>query len=73
MPEALDHRYPYRQLVIYTALGDKDRAFDALERATVTDPQRVGLILAFPETAVLRGDPRLAAFRRRFGLPPPPR
>jgi TolB-like protein/Tfp pilus assembly protein PilF len=73
MPEALDHRYPYRQLVIYTALGDKDRAFDALERATVTDPQRVGLILAFPETAELRGDPRLAAFRKKFGLPPPPR
>jgi serine/threonine-protein kinase len=68
-PEAHDNRFPYRQLVIYTALGDKDRAFDALERATVTDPQRVGLILTFPETAVLRGDPRLAAFRKKFGLP----
>jgi len=68
-PETRDNHYPYRQLVIYTALGDKDRAFDALERATVTDPQRIGLILAFPETALLRGDPRLAAFRKRFGLP----
>lgn len=71
MPEAHDDRYAYRQLMIHTALGDKDRAFDALERTAATEPHRVGLILAGPETAVLRGDPRLAAFRRKFGLPEP--
>lgn len=68
-PEAHDDRYPYRQLMIHTALGDKDRAFDALERAAVTEPHRVGMVLAFPETAGLRGDPRLTAFRKKFGLP----
>jgi serine/threonine protein kinase/tetratricopeptide (TPR) repeat protein len=68
-PDAHDDRYPYRQLMIHTALGDKDRAFDALERAAVTEPHRVGLVLAFPETAVLRGDPRFAAVRRKLGVP----
>ena len=46
-----------------------DRAFDALERAAVREPQRVPLLLAWPETAALRNDPRLSAFRKRFGLP----
>jgi len=66
-----DDRYPYRQLVMYSALGDKDHAFEALDRAAVVEPQRVGYILVNPETAVLRGDPRLAVFRKRFGLPEP--
>jgi len=68
-PDAHDDRYPYRQLMIHTALGDKDRTFDALERLAVREPHRVGLALAGPETAVLRGDLRLAAFRKKFGLP----
>jgi tetratricopeptide (TPR) repeat protein len=69
MPAAHDDRYPYRQLVIYAALGDKDRAFEALDRVAITQPQRVGWTLMCPEMKVLRGDPRLAAFRRKFGLP----
>ena len=60
---------PYAETIFYAALGDIDRAFDALERAAVRGPHRVGLLLTWPETAALRADPRLAAFRKRFGLP----
>ncbi len=67
---AAEHKgYPYRTAVIYVALGDKDRAFEALEQMVVDEPQRLGLVLTFPELALLRGDARLAALRRRIGLP----
>jgi serine/threonine protein kinase/Tfp pilus assembly protein PilF len=61
---------PYRQATIYTALGDKDRAFEALERLAVLQQHQVGKILASPEMAALRGDSRLTVLRNRFGLPP---
>jgi len=55
--------------IIYAALGDKDRAFEALERAALVEPHRVPRTLINPEMAVLRGDPRLAALRKKFRLP----
>jgi hypothetical protein len=55
--------------VIYAALGDKDSAFDALNRAIDTQPQRVGPILMAPEMAGLRDDPRYGALRKRLNLP----
>jgi TolB-like protein/tetratricopeptide (TPR) repeat protein len=61
--------HPFRLAVIHAALGDKDRTFDALDRAVVTVPHRVALILAYPEMALLRGDPRLTVLRRRLNLP----
>ena len=54
---------------IYVALGDNDRAFEALERTAVVEPQRLPLLLTYPEMAALRGDPRLTALRERFRLP----
>ena len=60
---------PFRLVMIYAALGDKDRALRALNRAADILPQRVGLLLMHPETAPLRGDPRFAAVRRKLGLP----
>jgi tetratricopeptide (TPR) repeat protein len=67
MAAAPDH--PYRLAIIYAALGDKDRALVALDQAADTLPQRVGLLLMYPEMAPLRGDPRFAAVRRKLGLP----
>ena len=61
---------PSSLAVIYAALGDKDRAFDALERMAFVEPQRLPLLLAYPEMTSLRGDPRLASLRQRFRLPP---
>jgi TolB-like protein/tRNA A-37 threonylcarbamoyl transferase component Bud32/Flp pilus assembly protein TadD len=67
MAAANDH--PFRLAIIHAALGDKDRAFEALDRAADILPQRVGLLLMHPEMAPLRGDPRFAAVRRKLGLP----
>jgi serine/threonine-protein kinase len=60
---------PSTLAMIHAALGNKDRAFEALERAAVVEPQRVPIVLAYPEFAGLRSDPRMAPFRRRFNLP----
>ena len=54
---------------IFACLGDKDRTFDALERAAATGPFRVGRALTWPEMSLLRGDPRLNLLRRKVGLP----
>jgi serine/threonine-protein kinase len=62
-------RYPYRAAIIYTALGDRDRAFEALDRTADHEPQRVPLLLTWPEMASLRSDSRFLAMRKRFGLP----
>ena len=64
---------PDELAIIYAALGDNDRAFEALERAAVSAPHRMGRLLIAPEMAMLRGDPRLAVFRRKLGLPETPR
>jgi TolB-like protein/Tfp pilus assembly protein PilF len=61
---------PSALVQIYAALGDKDRAFDALERMAVIQPLRMPLQLVMPGIASLRGDPRLGALRQRFHLPP---
>jgi eukaryotic-like serine/threonine-protein kinase len=61
-------RYPYRKAVISAALGNKDRTFEALDEMMRDEPHRVANALAYPEFALLRGDPRLAALRRSLGL-----
>jgi serine/threonine-protein kinase len=64
-----NERYPYRATIIYSALGDRDRAFEALTQTAAREPQRIPLLLTWPEMALLRGDSRIDAIRRRFGLP----
>ena len=61
--------FPQRQAEIYGLLGDKDRAFEALDRLADINPGRAGLYLSLPELASLRGDPRVEALRRRLGFP----
>jgi pentatricopeptide repeat protein len=61
--------YPHRATLIYAALGDLDRAFEALAQTAEQEPQRIPLLLTYPEMAPLRSDPRLAAIKQRFGLP----
>ena len=66
---ATEHDHPYRLAIIYAALGDNDRALEALDRAADIVPQRVGLLLMYPEMAPLRSDPRFTAVRKKLGLP----
>ena len=62
---------PSTLAAMYAALGDKDQAFEALVRTAHVEPQRLPILLAYPEIAVpLRGDPRLMSLRQRFRLPP---
>lgn len=56
--------------VVYAALGDRDQAFEALERLARTQPHHMGRMLIMPELAGLRDDPRYTALRARFNLPP---
>jgi serine/threonine protein kinase len=70
--EALAARHPDspgRAMLIYGGLGDKDRAFDALVHTVDVNWWRAATWLHRPEMAILRGDPRLAAVKKRLGLP----
>src|SRR5262249_19080258 len=66
---AENRQYPYSATIIYAALGDLDRAFEALDQTVEREPQRVPLLLTWPEMVRLRDDPRSLAIRKRFGLP----
>jgi TolB-like protein len=66
---AKHQNYPHRRAIIYAALGDKDRTFEALDGLALLEPHRVVDLLSYPELAGLRSDPRFAALRRRFNMP----
>ena len=55
--------------LIFAGLDDTDRAVAALDDMAMLGPQRVGLYLDYPELTALRMDPRVAALRRKLGLP----
>jgi hypothetical protein len=59
---------PFNLDVVFAGLGDKDRCFEALDRALPAGPFRIGWTLAFPEYAVLRDDPRVKVLRKKVGL-----
>jgi eukaryotic-like serine/threonine-protein kinase len=63
------HGEPYRLAVIHAALGNKDRTFEELYRAAEIVPHRIVPLLSYPEMRLLRGDPRLAALRKKLRLP----
>ena len=57
---------------IYACLGDKDRVFEALDRAAGLGPIRIGWFLLRVDRehrGLLSGDPRLKALRKKVGLP----
>ena len=66
---ARHQNYPHRLAIIYAALGDKDRTFEALDRLALLEPHRVVDLLSYPELTGLRSDPRFTALRRKLGLP----
>jgi TolB-like protein len=60
---------PFNQALTFAGLGDKDRTFEALGRMAPLGPIRMGRALTLPEFALLRGDPRVKALRKKVGLP----
>lgn len=64
-----DFVWPYDVALFYAVLGDKDRAFEWLER---DQNQRDGWLLFLnvdPRLSALRSDPRFRDLSRRVGLP----
>jgi TolB-like protein/DNA-binding winged helix-turn-helix (wHTH) protein/Flp pilus assembly protein TadD len=64
-----DFMWPYDAALFYAALGDKDRAFEWLEK------ERSGWLLFMrvdPRLSALRSDPRFEDLAQRVGLPTPP-
>jgi TolB-like protein len=59
---------PRGQMMIYSALGDRNRAIAALERLARRNPWRAATWLHRPEMTLLRSDPRVGAIRARLGL-----
>lgn len=59
---------PHQQATIYGGLGDKERAFQAIAELAAINPQRALAWIDRPELALLRGDPRVTALRKRFGV-----
>ena len=59
----------FSQAIIFAGLGDKDRAFEALDRVSALGAVRIGRALNSPEFALLRGDPRAKILRAKVGLP----
>jgi TolB-like protein len=59
----------FSQAIIYAGLGDKDRTLEALDRVVQLGAVRIGRALNSPEFALLRGDPRVKALRKKVGLP----
>ena len=59
----------FTQALTFAGLGDKDRTLEALDRMASLGAVRVGRALNSPEFALLRGDPRVKALRKKVGLP----
>ena len=55
--------------LVYTAMGDKDRAFEWLDKAYDERPSDLGWIKADPRMDPLRSDPRYRELLLRMGLP----
>ena len=68
--EKSKHGYvsPYDMAVVYTGLGDKDQAFDWLEKAYQERNSGMPMLTVDPLVDTLRGDQRFSDLVRRIGL-----
>ena len=64
---------PITIAAVYTALGDRDRAFSWLDRTVADRTARLWALPTLPEFRPLHTDPRFAQLIRRIGLPTTPR
>ena len=55
--------------LVYTKLGDANRAFEWLDKAYAERTPWMAMLRADPDFEPLRGDPRFAALAKRIGLP----
>jgi eukaryotic-like serine/threonine-protein kinase len=60
---------PAELAILYAGLGDKDEAFQSLERAYAAHDLQLQYLKVQPHYDSLRSDPRFASLMRRVGLP----
>jgi len=60
---------PYFYALVYAGLGNKDRAFAALDQAYEARSWYIALLAVDPKLDGLRGDPRLSGLIAKVGLP----
>ena len=60
---------PYYIAVVYSGLGDQQRAFESLERAYREQVSSLCYLKVDPRLESLRPDPRFRALAKRVGLP----
>lgn len=63
------HRGRFQYALAFAGLGDLDKTVEHLEGMANLGPVRLGRNLTYPEFALVRGDPRVKALRKRVGLP----
>ena len=70
IPEAEDSGADvcYNKALVYTGLGDRDRAFEWLDQSAVRREASVVFAGVDPFFEDLRGDPRFAALSKSLGL-----
>jgi TolB-like protein/tetratricopeptide (TPR) repeat protein/DNA-binding winged helix-turn-helix (wHTH) protein len=61
---------PYDMAIIYTGLGDKDRAFANLDKAFVAHSSQMPKLKVEPQLDTLRSDPRFQDLVSRVGMTP---
>ena len=64
-----DRGGPFQFALAFAGLGDKDRTIEQLALMAGAGPVRLGRDLTFPEFALVRGDARVKALRKKIGLP----
>jgi hypothetical protein len=60
---------PYDIALIHIGLGDKERAFEFLDKAYQDRNEQMCWLKVTPELESLRDDPRFSDLARRMGLP----
>ncbi|MCH8874801.1 hypothetical protein IH824_18910 [candidate division KSB1 bacterium] len=60
--------FPYYMAVIYTGLGDKDQAFEGLEKAYEERTEQLIFLKVDPYWDILRSDPRFSALLAKMGF-----
>ena len=69
MLTAGDTAPPTNIAVTYALAGDRNKAFEYLEKAYTEQDSELGACIRFPAFDVLKSDPRWAGYMRRLGLP----
>jgi tetratricopeptide (TPR) repeat protein len=62
------HVSPYDFTIIYTALGERERAFESLEQAFENRSEALVWLKVDPRLDPIRTDPRFIHIQRRVGL-----